>query len=191
MRHLFSKIIILILCLSITSCATKTWVPVESDRGIASEKKSDKVGDDPSILKTDWGYVKISYNNVSQKNGISFKVEVVNQTKKTMIYDRSFIKLIDEKGKEHFDIQKSWVKENKTAKKDESSSWRFIAPVYVVDRENIIVEMREIPSQGTFHDELFFESKVAMENNELMFVFGPEIIRNEQLNSLKFVATYP
>src|SRR5690606_31518595 len=81
-----NKLILLALTLSLVSCASK-WKP----------KSSNPVASQENTLKTEWGQIKVDYDKTTDE-GIFFNIELKNDSKSPVTYQRGYITLQSNKG---------------------------------------------------------------------------------------------
>lgn len=159
------------------SCATK-WQP-KSTNPLASQENT---------LKTDWGHIKIDYDKTTDE-GIFFNIELKNDSKAPVKYERGYVTLLSNKGDKYSDLQNKYLGQNikgaaKFAEKGNMAGV-LVAGIKSLWQSAKILGNGDI-SPNTLHTDRLIYSKKSTKGDVVTLVFGPELVTDTQKNSISF-----
>ena len=93
------NVIFIFLLMMSVSCATK-W----------TASNPNPVDSSGNTLKTDWGQIKVEYDKVTDE-GVFFNIEIKNESKSPIKYERGYLSLETKNGKTYQDLQNKYLTE--------------------------------------------------------------------------------
>lgn len=172
------KLIILSLAILLTSCASK-WKAKSSNPATAE-----------NTLKTDWGYIKVDYDKITDE-GIFFNIELKNDSKAPIKYERGYIFLKSDKGDKYQDLQNKYLGQNisGTAKFANSGNkaGAAITAIKSLWQGAQVLGNGDI-APGSLHTDRLIYGKKSTKGKNVTLIFGPELVKNSTKNTISFVS---
>lgn len=174
-----NKLILLALTLSLVSCASK-WKP----------KSSNPVASQENTLKTEWGQIKVDYDKTTDE-GIFFNIELKNDSKSPVTYQRGYITLQSNKGDKYQDLQNKYLGQNVAGAAKFAQSGNklgvLVAGVKSLWQGAKILGNGDIAPGSLHTDRLIYGTKSTKGKN-VTLIFGPELVKDSKKNTISFVA---
>lgn len=164
--------------LFLMSCATK-WQP----------KSSNPVASHEDTLKTNWGQIKVEYDKTTDE-GMFFNIELKNSSNKPVSYQRGYITLLSEKGDKYQDLQNKYLGQNITGAAKFGSQGNkagmLVAGIKSLWQGAKILGNGDI-APGAVHTDRLIYGKKSTKGNKVTLVFGPELVEDQEKNTISYV----
>lgn len=174
-----NKLIMLTLALTLVSCASK-WKP----------KSSNPVASQENTLKTEWGYIKVDYDKTTDE-GIFFNIELKNDSKSPVEYQRGYVSLQSSKGDKYQDLQNKYLGQNISGAAKFASSGNkagaLLTGIKSLWQGAKILGNGDI-APGSLHTDRLIYGKKSTKGKNVTLIFAPELVKDAKNNTISFIA---
>ena len=174
------KLLSLLSCLLLSiSCASK-W----------QAKSSNPVAANENTLKTEWGYIKVNYDKTTDE-GIFFNIELKNESGAPIKYERGYVTLQTQNGKNFTDLQNHYLGQNVAGAAKFAQSGNKLGTAVTLIKSlwqgSQILGNGDI-APGNLHTDRLIYNKKSTTGKNVTLIFGEKLIKDSKKNSISFAA---